>query len=672
MNSIIKSTQIKLIVIIKLLLLAVFSSEYNSQLFQPFLNSFIEGNFNPWQYYYVNNLNLDSFPYHSLMLYILSIPTFFISFFGIESQVLSNFIFKLPLFVADITVFIILLNLFSRKKNKVILFYLANPLIIYAIYMHSQLDIIPIALLFSSLYFLIKNKFLYFSIFLGLALSTKLNILIVMPLLFFYLLKTNSIRKAIKCILLPFLILFFFDLPYVFSDGFLEMVLMNSKQSLLFDSYYKIGDLDLLLPVASITTVYLHFLNQNKVNHDLLFFYFGVLFTATIFFIYPAPAWYVWLAPFVSIYFIESDNEDKSKLLYFGFSTIYLIFFIFFYQGEYKDLLFLGSEINLKIENDKLINLVFTFLEVTLLSIMYAFYRYGIKSNSVYRRKVNLAIGIGGDSGVGKTTLLNNLQCILGDKLLQLEGDGEHKWERGDYNWQKYTHLNPKANNIHKQAEFIYELKINNSIKRSLYDHDSGKFTKALDVEPKEFIAISGLHPFYLPKLRKLIDLKIYIDTSEKLRRHWKIIRDTQKRGYSLDKILEQIETRVSDAEKYIYPQKDFSDLIVSYFSINEFTLGDEKEVIKLGLKITLDANIHIEEILNKLDCQFTWDYNDDLKSQFIVLADEPVVNFQDLVLDTIVNVDEIISSDVEWKAGYDGFIQLILLKMISAKLTEV
>ena len=141
--------------------------------------------------------------------------------------------------------------------------------------------------------------------------------------------------------------------------------------------------------------------------------------------------------------------------------------------------------------------------------LLYAFYKYGIKSNSIYKKQTNLSIGIGGDSGVGKSTLVKNLKDILGDKLLQIEGDGEHKWERGDQNWNKFTHLDPKANHIHKQAEAIYDLKHNQAIYRSEYDHSTGKFTKPQKIEPKEFIVIAGLHPFYLPKLRKNIDLKI-------------------------------------------------------------------------------------------------------------------------------------------------------------------
>ena len=334
-------------------------------------------------------------------------------------------------------------------------------------------------------------------------------------------------------------------------------------------------------------------------------------------------------------------------------------------------MLFLGEEVNWKVENNKLKNISFTFLEVTLLSIMYAFYKYGIKSNSVYKKIFNLTIGIGGDSGSGKTILLNNLHSILGDKLLKIEGDGEHKWERGDRNWATFTHLNPKANYIHKQAELLQQLKLNRPIRRSEYDHSSGKFTRSVVVEPKEFIAISGLHPFYLPKIRKVIDLKIYMDTSENVRRHWKIIRDSTQRNYSTDNILAQIEARVADAKKYIHPQKEFSDLIISYFSNAEFTPGDAED-ISLSLKITFDANLVIDDILQQLNCKFVWDYNNDLKTQYVELTEVPKLNYNELVLDTVVNVDEIIAVNVDWKTGYDGFIQLILLKIISEKLKEL
>ena len=448
------------------------------------------------------------------------------------------------------------------------------------------------------------------------------------------------------------------------------MVLLNSKQTLLFDSFYTIGSANILFPVAAVLLVYFHFFNQVKVNNDLLYFYFGVLFTVLIGLIYSGSGWYVWMVPFLSMYFIKNDNL-KNRLLYMSLSLSYLVFFITFYNSDYQEVLFFNNEIFYKIDNQKLSDLSFTILEVILLVSMLVFYKYGIKSNSIYNRKLNLVIGIGGDSGVGKTRLLKNLKSLLGDKILEIEGDGEHKWERGNDNWNKFTHLDPKANNIHKQSDAIYNLKHNKVIYRSDYDHDTGNFSDAKKVLPKEFIIIAGLHPFYLPRLRKNIDLKIYIDTDENLRRHWKIIRDTRNRGYSFDKIIKQIEIRKSDTIKYIYPQKEFSDVVIKYYSLNSFCLGNENESISLGLRITIDANIHLESIVNKLKINFVWDYNDDLKTQFIEIESEPEINFQELAETFIPNINELTFSSVNWERGYEGLVQLILLIMISEKLKD-
>ena len=90
---------------------------------------------------------------------------------------------------------------------------------------------------------------------------------------------------------------------------------------------------------------------------------------------------------------------------------------------------------------------------------MYAFYKYGIKSNSIYKKQTNLSVGIGGDSGAGKSRLLLSLKHILGNKLLAIEGDAEHKWERNDLNWEKFTHLDPKANYIHKTSRSHQSIK---------------------------------------------------------------------------------------------------------------------------------------------------------------------------------------------------------------------
>ncbi len=659
-----KSFLFYFIITVKLFLLVTFTSQYSSELFLPFVKTFIETDLNPWQYYFEHNLNLEAFPYHPLMLYIFGIFAYPLVLLGIENSYVINFFFKLPLFLSDIAIFYIFLKLFSQHYLKIILFYFINPIIIYSTYIHSQLDIVPMALLLFSLYLLIQRNIYTSALVLGLAMATKTHIFLAIPLLFIYIYKNFTISKALIHTAIACSIFLFFDLPYIFDSGFWHMVITNSKQSLLFDSYYNIGELKIYLPLFAIVIILSHFFTQRKVNTDLLFFYFGILFTAIIFFVSPSPAWYVWIVPFISIYFINSNKINNSILLYLFLNIFYLNFFIVFYSSPYTDIIFMNNPIDIKIDNSRLVNISFTLLEAVVATTLFTFYKYGVKSNSIYKKTSNMIIGIGGDSGAGKTSLLNDITLLLKDRLLTLEGDAEHKWERGDGNWNKYTHLDPKANNIHSQANAILELKNNNTIKRSEYDHNTGTFTKSKNIKPKEFISISGLHPFYLPIMRKNIDLKIYLDTDEELRQYWKTLRDTKDRGYTNEKVLNQIERRTGDARKHIHPQKQFADIIINYYPIGELTVD-----INIGLQVTFDADIHMEDILNKMDCNCEWDYNKDLKTQFINFKSEPNNDFMLYASKYIFNLNEILDNDHEWQNGYRGFLQFLILLILSEKM---
>lgn len=179
----------------------------------------------------------------------------------------------------------------------------------------------------------------------------------------------------------------------------------------------------------------------------------------------------------------------------------------------------------------------------------------------------SFSIGIAGDSGSGKTMLVSTIKKVLGEENISLlDGDGDHKWERGDSHWLKYTHLNPNANNLNKQADDLEKLKSGASILRSEYDHETGKFTEEKEVLPKPYIILCGLHSLYLPETRKNLDLMIYMDIDESLRRSWKIQRDVHERGHSEDKVLNEMRKRLPDAGKYVYPQREYSDISIRYF----------------------------------------------------------------------------------------------------------
>jgi uridine kinase/ribulose-5-phosphate 4-epimerase/fuculose-1-phosphate aldolase len=179
---------------------------------------------------------------------------------------------------------------------------------------------------------------------------------------------------------------------------------------------------------------------------------------------------------------------------------------------------------------------------------------------------MNFLVSITGPSGVGKTTIANLfLSTSKYNSSTIVSGDDAHKWIRNSKNWQRYTHLNPEANNLSNDYEQLLLLKNNNSIERSHYNHNNGLFDEPTKIYPKKLIVYEGLHALYTEEIRNISDLKIYVDTDEELKIAWKIKRDLNKRGYSEEQILETIKRRMNDEKEFILPQKKFADVVVKF-----------------------------------------------------------------------------------------------------------
>lgn len=172
-----------------------------------------------------------------------------------------------------------------------------------------------------------------------------------------------------------------------------------------------------------------------------------------------------------------------------------------------------------------------------------------------------ICIAICGDSASGKSRLANVL-ALLNYSLL-LECDRYHKWDRHDPHWQQYTQLNPEANDLVLLEQDIRDLKNGHAIYRREYDHETGTFTapKRIWIGEDEGLIVCGLHTLMCDP--SLFDLTIFLDTDDDLKLEWKIARDTKDRGYTLDQVMRQIQSRYGEYEKYIEPLRARADLVV-------------------------------------------------------------------------------------------------------------
>ena len=397
------------LILIKILLMGFFSSDYQNKMFIPFVTTFIEGN-NPFEFYYENDL-IGSFPYFPLMLLCVTPGGWIIRAFSIKSIFWINVIFKLPLLLFDVIGLMILIKMKLSYKYAVV-FYFCSPIVIYSTYMHGQLDIIPTVFLIAAIYHLSQNKtkmgMIGYAVFLGLSLSTKLHILAAVPILFLYTLKKRGIVASLKYHLLSFGIVLLISAPF-FCKGFVENVLFNKEQNVLLNVYVDYKSTRILIPIFALLLIYFYVYQLKYINRNLLVSSLNLLFAVFLVCIPAMPAWFVWIVPFIALYFGYVERSKHSAMaVYLVFMIIYVFYFVFLHQTEYTDLYLLHTSLQgWKIEDLSLRYLVFTILATSLVILIYEIYRFGVTSNSLYQRgKKAFAIGIAGDSGAGKSVVM--------------------------------------------------------------------------------------------------------------------------------------------------------------------------------------------------------------------------------------------------------------------------
>lgn len=177
-----------------------------------------------------------------------------------------------------------------------------------------------------------------------------------------------------------------------------------------------------------------------------------------------------------------------------------------------------------------------------------------------------IVMGIVGDSAAGKTTLTSGIARILGaDRVTRVCMDDYHKYDRVERAELGITPLHPDCNYLDVMELHAERLHYGQPILKPVYDHRRGTLVRPEYVVPREFVILEGLLTFASPVLRQFIDVKVYLDPPEAVRRVWKVNRDTSKRGYTEAQVLADLEKREPDAAAFIRPQRDFADIVVRF-----------------------------------------------------------------------------------------------------------
>lgn len=673
-----------LIILVKLVLMGLFSSDYQNWMFIPFVNAFLDGAKNPYETFYLFGSMSSYFPYPPVMLFVESIGAFLIRLFRVDSVFLTNLLFKLPLLIADCLTLLFLRKICAGEgKNRYLLvLYFCSPIILYSTFMHGQLDIIPTMFLVMALYLLLRGEqydYILFSVITALAICSKLHIIAVVPLLLWYLFLKRDLKETIISGVIIVGLSAIIMAPFM-SEGFINKVLLSKEQGMLTNVAVNYGSLLVYVPILIVAVLYFKVFLLNHMGSDLMLCLTGVIYAIFLCCTPAMPAWFVWIIPFIVIYFIKvEEKKHKVMAMYAVLCVVYLFYYVFLHTAGFTDLIFLDTSLEfLKINSEMLKNVTFTILIATLVTIVISMYQFGIAGNMIYKRGgLPFVLGIAGDSGAGKSELLKHLEGLFSaSRILYIEGDGDHKWERGNAKWYEYTHLDPKANYLYRQAKDLEILRCGNAVSRVEYYHDTGRFSRQHRIKAKPFIIMCGLHALYLPKMRKSLDLKIYMDTDDTLRKFWKIKRDISERGYEPGNILAQIESREDDSIRFIKPQKKYADVVIKMFDMKLTDCLDVDHVEQISVMMTFPTDMELEGILEAFAEQgvvIKHEYGRDLVSQTIMVAYDQVLDktfdFQSMAEMNIRDFNSIFSNNVVWDDGMEGIIQFFVAYAIICKM---
>lgn len=172
-------------------------------------------------------------------------------------------------------------------------------------------------------------------------------------------------------------------------------------------------------------------------------------------------------------------------------------------------------------------------------------------------------IGVAGDSGSGKTTFTEAIRKIFGEDLVStITVDDYHKYDRDQRKKLGITPLVPEANRFDLLEDHIADLKAGRTIQKPVYNHNSGTFDPPVPFSPTKILILEGLHPFFTPGLRRLMDFKLYVDPDPDVKRAWKIKRDVERRGYTPEAVIKEMVEREPDYERYVVPQCRYADAV--------------------------------------------------------------------------------------------------------------
>jgi uridine kinase len=189
-----------------------------------------------------------------------------------------------------------------------------------------------------------------------------------------------------------------------------------------------------------------------------------------------------------------------------------------------------------------------------------------------------LIIGIAGGTGSGKTTVARSIIKELNEKDALIIGQDSYYLDRSDLTFEQREKINydhPDAFDNKLLENHIHQLSQGLPVNRPVYCYKThARLKETVLLHPAKIIILEGIMVLVDPKLRDLLDIKIFVDTDADVRFIRRVTRDIKERGRTMESVIDQYldVVRLMNLE-FVEPSKRFADIIVPEGGFNKVAI---------------------------------------------------------------------------------------------------
>ena len=154
----------------------------------------------------------------------------------------------------------------------------------------------------------------------------------------------------------------------------------------------------------------------------------------------------------------------------------------------------------------------------------------------------------------------------FGDDISVVHHDSYYKYQDLPFEErckQNYDH--PDAFETDLMVEQLKELKAGKAIRCPVYSYADHQRTNETElIRPSKVVIVEGILIFQDPRLREMLDIKIFVETDADVRILRRALRDVRDRGRTLESVITQYLTTVKPMhEQFVEPSRKYADIIV-------------------------------------------------------------------------------------------------------------